>query len=250
MKIISIINHKGGVGKTTTSVNLSAGLALQGKKVLVIDLDAQTNLSYNFGFDHIEKETIYHAIKGDLKELPIFPVSGKEGLFIVPAHLSLGTVEMEIYQKMGNEFILKKLIDACAKEYNYVIIDCPPAISLLTLNALIASTDVIIPIEADGFALHGIVKLGSVIDQIRTSVNTQLQILGLLITKFDKRKTLSRDVEEILQNSPRYNVLKPLIRVNVALSEASLNKQDIFSYDPKCTGAEDYLELSKNIING
>ena len=144
----------------------------------------------------------------------------------------------------------KKLIDACSKKYDYVIIDCPPAISLLTLNALIVSTDVIIPIEADGFVFHGIVKLGSVIDQIHTSVNTQLQILGLLITKFNKRKTLSRDVEGILQNSLRYNVLKALIRVNIALSEASLNKQDVFSYDPKSTGAEDYLELSKNIING
>ena len=250
MKIISVINHKGGVGKTTTSVNLSAGLAQLGKKVLAIDLDAQTNLSYNFGFEHIEEGTIYQSIKGELKKLPIYPIPENDRLSIVPAHLSLGTVEMEIYQKIGNELILKKLIDNCAGEYDYVIIDCPPAISLLTLNALIASTDVIIPIEADGFALHGIVKLGSVIDQIRTSINSNLQILGLLITKFDKRKTLSRDVESILQNAPQYKVLQPNIRVNVALSEASLKQKDIFSYDPRSTGAEDYLELSKNIING
>lgn len=250
MKIISVINHKGGVGKTTTSVNLSAGLARLGKKVLVIDLDAQTNLSYNFGFENIEDKTIYQAIKGDLKKLPIYPIPGNNKLSIVPAHLSLGTVEMEIYQKIGNELILKKLIDNCAGDYDYIIIDCPPAISLLTLNALIASTDVIIPIEADGFALHGIVKLGNVIEQIRTSVNSKLQILGLLITKFDKRKTLSRDIESILQGAPQYKVLHPNIRINVALSEASLNQQDIFSYDPKSAGAEDYLELSKNIING
>lgn len=247
MKIISIINHKGGVGKTTTAVNLSVGLARLGKKVLVIDLDAQTNLTYNLGFD-TEGKTIYNAMRGEINSLPIYSTTIKN-LSIVPAHLNLGMVEMEIYQKKGNEYILRRLIDEQRPRYDYIVIDCPPSISLLTFNALIASTDVIIPIEADGFALHGIVKLGSVIEQIKSNINTQLKILGLLITKFDKRKTLSREVENILQLSPQYNILKPAIRVNVSLSEASLNRQDVFSYAPKSTGAEDYLELTQNIID-
>lgn len=249
MEILSIINHKGGVGKTTTSVNLSAGLAMLGKKVLVIDLDAQTNLSYNFGLDHLTERTIYHALKGSITSLPIYPVQGKENLWAVPAHLSLGSIEMEIHQKKGGEFLLKQLIANCSTAYDYIIIDCPPAISLLTLNALIASTGVIIPIEADGFALRGILKLGSIIDQIRSSLNPELKILGLLITKYDKRKTLSREVENILHNNPLYPLLQPSIRTNIALSEASLNRQDIFSYAPHSAGATDYLELCKNIIH-
>ena len=249
MEILSIINHKGGVGKTTTSVNLSAGLSLLGKKVLVIDLDAQANLSYNLGLDHLSECTIYHALRGSIEQLPIYPVQGKENLWAVPAHLSLGSIEIEIHQKQGREFLLKNLIKNCATDYDYIIIDCPPAISLLTLNALIASTEVIIPIEADGFALHGILKLESIIDQIRRSANPELNILGLLITRYDKRKTLSREVEVVLHNNPKYNLLQPSIRTNIALSEASLNRQDIFSYAPHSAGAMDYLELCKNIIH-
>ena len=250
MEILSIINHKGGVGKTTTSVNLSAGLALLGKKVLVIDLDAQANLSYNLGLDHLTERTIYHALKGSIEQLPIYPIQGKENLWAVPAHLNLGSIEIEIHQKQGYEFLLKNLIKNCATEYDYIIIDCPPAISLLTLNALITSTGVIIPIEADGFALHGILKLGSIIDQIRSSTNPELKILGLLITKYDKRKTLSREVANVLHNNSPYRLLQPGIRTNISLSEASLNRQDIFSYAPRSAGATDYLELCKNIIHG
>ena len=245
MRIISILNHKGGVGKTTTAVNLSAGLASLGHKVLAIDLDGQANLSFSFGLENHSSESIYQALRGDIKDLPVRKV--KENLDVVPAHFDLGAIEMELVNEPGKEYFLKDLLEAYAEKYDYVIIDCPPALGFLAFNALTASTDVIIPIEADGYAIQGTLKVQQLITKIQRRINTTLKVMGILVTKYDQRKNISKEVTQVLLDSSAIKVLSPLIRTNVSLAEAALSQKDIFAYAPKCTGAEDYLELSKRI---
>lgn len=248
MRIISILNHKGGVGKTTTAVNISAGLAYLGKRVLAIDLDGQANLSFSFGIENYSNESIYHALRGDLKALPTREV--KENLSVVPAHFDLGAIEMELVNEPGKEYFLKDLLDDCSSEYDYAIIDCPPALGFLAFNALTASTDVLIPIEADGYAIQGTLKVQQLITKIQRRINTNLKVMGILVTKYDQRKNIVKEVTQTLIDHSSTHILTPFIRTNVSLSEAALSQQDIFSYAPKSSGAEDYLELCKIIING
>lgn len=247
MRIISILNHKGGVGKTTTSVNLAAGLAHLGKKTLAIDLDGQANLTYNFNIDP-KAETIYHALRGDIERLPIYPTEGDRNLFVSPAHLDLGAIEMEVVSEPGKEYFLRELIKSCPNKFDYIIIDCAPALGFLAFNALTASTDVIIPIEADGFAVKGTVKVRELISKIQKRINPELKELGILITKYDQRKNLNKEIALSLKENSSLEILEPIIRTNVSLAEASLNRQTIFEYAPKSSGAEDYLLLSKNIL--
>lgn len=249
MRIISILNHKGGVGKTTTAANLSVGLAMQGKRTLAIDLDGQANLSFSFGLNpHSTQSTIYHALRGDIKGLPAKEVM--ENLSVVPAHYDLGAIEIELVNEPGKEYLLKELLEPYEKDYDFVIIDCPPALGFLAFNALTTSTDVIIPIEADAYAVQGTIKVQDLIGKIQRRINTSLQVLGILVTKYDQRTKIAKEVTQVILEHSKARVLKPFIRKNVLLAEAALQQQDIFSYAPKSTGAEDYLELSKQIING
>lgn len=248
MKTIAVLNHKGGVGKTTTSVNLAAGLASLGKRTLAIDLDGQANLSYNLRCAQ-HPDTIYHALRGDIDHLPIVPVDDTGLLYAVPSHLDLGAIEMEVVNEPGKEYFLRDLIDEVKGKFDYIIIDCPPALGFLAFNALTAATDVLIPVEADGFAVKGTIKVRELIGKIQKRINPSLRVLGLLITKYDQRKNLNKEVASALQRNECTRVIETIIRTNVSLSEASLKQQTIFEYAPKSVGAEDYLALSQLIIN-
>lgn len=246
MHVISILNHKGGVGKTTTTANLGAGLAILGYKVLLIDLDGQENLSYSFGVSDAP-DNIYQAMRGYLKYLPIQEV--KERLYLVPSNLDLSASELELANEPGREQILKNLLKKVTQDYDFALIDCPPSIGVLTINALTASSYVIIPVEAEAFALKGMMKLTETIEKVRDRLNDHLKIMGVLITKYDQRKTTNKLIQERLASSNELGkTFDTIIRTNASLSSAQLGREDIFSFDPKSNGAEDYLRLSQEVV--
>ncbi len=243
-KVISISNHKGGVGKTTSAINIGAGLNKLGKKVLLIDLDPQANLSQSLGLINQDKN-IYGAIRGEYK---LQPVEVLKGLSVVPSTLDLSGAEVELSGEAGREYILKELIDPIKKQYDYVIIDSPPSLGLLTINSFTASDEVFIPLQAQYLALQGLTKLVEVIEKIKKRLNKGLKIGGVFITQYDSRKILNRDVVDTIKGHFKNDVFKTMIRDNVALAEAPTQGTDIFRYQAKSKGAEDYLALCKEII--
>ena len=243
-KVISVSNHKGGVGKTTSTINIGAGLNKLGKRVLLIDLDPQANLSQSLGLIDQER-TIYGAIKG---EHPLEPISVVRGLDIIPSTLDLSGAEIELSGEAGREYILRELIEPLRKEYNYILIDTPPSLGLLTINALTASQEVIIPLQAQYLALQGLTKLLEVIEKIRKRLNKELRLGGVFITQYDSRKVLNRDILSTIQAHFSSEVFNARIRDNIALAEAPTQGVDIFRYSPKSYGAEDYLALCKEIV--
>ena len=243
-KVISISNHKGGVGKTTSAINIGAGLNKLGKKVLLIDLDPQANLSQSLGLINQDKN-IYGAIRGKYK---LQPVEVLKGLSVVPSTLDLSGAEVELSGEAGREYILKELIDPIKKQYDYIIIDSPPSLGLLTINSFTASDEVFIPLQAQYLALQGLTKLVEVIDKIKKRLNKNLKVGGVFITQYDSRKILNRDVVDTIKGHFKNDVFKTKIRDNVALAEAPTQGTDIFRYQAKSKGAEDYLALCKEII--
>jgi chromosome partitioning protein len=244
-KVISISNHKGGVGKTTSTINIGAGLVLLGKKVLLIDLDPQANLSQSLGVINQER-TIYGALRGEYKLEPIQVING---LDIVPSTLDLSGAEIELSGEAGREYILRELIEPLRASYDYVLIDSPPSLGLLTINGFTASDVVFIPLQAEYLALQGLAKLMEVIDKINKRLNKQLRVGGVFITQYDSRKVLNRDVVTTIEAHFKDQVFNTKIRDNVALAEAPAQGLDIFRYNSKSSGAEDYLSLCKEIIN-
>lgn len=243
-KVISISNHKGGVGKTTSAINIGAGLNKLGKKVLLIDLDPQANLSQSLGLINQDKN-IYGAIRGEYK---LQPVEVLKGFSVVPSTLDLSGAEVELSGEAGREYILKELIDPIKKQYDYIIIDSPPSLGLLTINSFTASDEVFIPLQAQYLALQGLTKLVEVIDKIKKRLNKNLKVGGVFITQYDSRKILNRDVVDTIKGHFKNDVFKTKIRDNVALAEAPTQGTDIFRYQAKSKGAEDYLALCKEII--
>lgn len=243
--VISIANHKGGVGKTATAQNLGAGLAKESFKTLVIDLDAQANLSVSFGLESPDK-TIYEALKGEI-ELPIYKIN--DHLDIVPSNLNLSAIEIEMLSQAGRDFFLKNLIDKIKNNYDFILIDCPPSIGVLTINALTASDKVIIPMEAHFLAVQGISKLYEVINIVKERLNSKLEVMGILITKFDKRTTIQNDIKNAILGDKENHVFETHIRVNTSIPESTYLGQDIFEYAPTSNGAKDYMDLVKEIIN-
>jgi len=243
-KIITLSNHKGGVGKTTSAINLGAGLVSLGKKVLLIDLDPQANLSQSLGYRDQEL-TIYGALKGeqDLQPIEVLP-----GLDLIPSTLDLAGAEIELSAEAGREFILKELLEPLRASYDYLIIDSPPSLGLLTINAFTASNEVLIPLQSQYLALQGLTVLQGVIEKIQKRLNKGLMLGGVFITQYDKRKVLHREVLETLQGHLKGLLLKTIIRDNIALAEAPAVGQDIFRYSSKSYGAEDYLALCKEVI--
>ena len=243
-KVITISNHKGGVGKTTSAINIGAGLNSLGKTVLLIDLDPQANLSQSLGLIDQEKN-IYGAIRG---EYPLEPVEVLKGLDVIPSTLDLSGAEIELSGEAGREYILKELIEPLKRSYDYIIIDSPPSLGLLTINSFTASDEVFIPLQAQYLALQGLTKLLEVIDKIKKRLNKKLRVGGVFITQYDNRKVLNRDVVETIKKHFKSEVFKSKIRDNVALAEAPTQGLDIFRYNAKSYGAEDYLALCKEML--
>jgi chromosome partitioning protein len=242
--VITIANHKGGVGKTTSALNIGAGLNKLGKNILLIDLDPQANLSQSLGLINQERN-IYGAIRGEY-ELPIIQVL--KGLNVVSSTLDLSGAEIELSGEAGREYILKELIEPIKRSYDYIIIDCPPSLGLLTINAFTSSDEIFIPLQAQYLALQGLTKLIEVIDKIKKRLNKKLKVGGVFITQYDKRKILNRDVVETIKTHFKDKVFSTKIRDNIALAEAPTQGVDIFRYSPKCFGAEDYHSLCKEIL--
>lgn len=243
-KIISLLNHKGGVGKTTSAINIGAGMAELGRRVLLIDLDPQANLSLSLGIPR-QRETIYEALRG---ESELVPYNVKEGLDVVMSTLDLSGAEMELINEAGREFILRELFEPVKNEYDFIIIDCPPSLGLLTLNALTSSDYVYIPLQTEFLALQGLAKIKQVIDKVRFRLNKKLEIGGVIATMYDHRKVLNRDVVDTIKKYFGQKVFNTLIRDNVSLAEAPAQRQDIFGYSRKSKGAKDYLALCKEIL--
>lgn len=243
-KIISLLNHKGGVGKTTSAINIGAGLVELGKRTLLIDLDPQANLTLSLGIPR-QKVTIYEALRG---EAELEPFSYKDGLEVITSSLDLSSAEMELINEAGREYILRELFDTVIEDYDFIIIDCPPSLGLLTLNALTCSDYVYIPLQTEFLALQGLAKIKQIIDKVKFRLNKKLQIGGVIATMYDQRKVLNRDVVETIKKYFGKKVFDTLIRDNVALAEAPAQRMDIFSYNKKSKGAEDYLSLCNEII--
>jgi chromosome partitioning protein len=242
--VISLLNHKGGVGKTTSSIGIGAGLVRLGKKVLLMDLDPQANLTLSLGVPR-QKITIYEALRGDAE---LVPYTVKENLDVIPSTLDLSGAEMELINEAGREYILKETLEPLQEEYDFIIIDCPPSLGLLTLNSLTSSNYVIIPLQAEFLALQGLTKIKQVIDKVRFRLNKKLEIAGVVATMYDKRKVLNRDVVATIKKYFGKKVFNTLIRDNVALAEAPADRRDIFEYSPRSNGAVDYLSLCKEIL--
>ena len=243
-KVISISNHKGGVGKTTSTINIGAGLNKLGKKVLLIDLDPQANLSQSLRLTDQERN-VYGAIKGDYK---LSPIEITKGLEVIPSTLDLSGAEVEMSGEAGREYILKELLEPISTYYDYVLIDSPPSLGLLTINAFTSSQEVFIPLQAQYLALQGLTKLLEVVDKIQRRLNKDLRVGGVFITQYDSRKVLNREVVETIQSRFRDKIFKTKIRDNISLAEAPTKGVDIFRYSAKSYGAEDYLSLCKEII--
>lgn len=245
-RVIAISNHKGGVGKTTSALNIGAGLNSLGKKILLVDLDPQANLSQSLGITEPEIN-IYGALRG---RYPLQPVEITEGLDLIPSTLDLSGAEVELTGEAGREYILKELIDPLRNSYDFILIDSPPSLGLLTINAFTASDEVYIPLQAQYLALQGLTKLLEVVDKIQRRLNKDLTIGGVFITQYDGRKVLNRDVVTAIEGHFKDKVFKTKIRDNVALAEAPARGVDIFRYNSKSYGAEDYLSLCREILNG
>lgn len=244
-KVISISNHKGGVGKTTSAINIGAGLNKLGKKILLIDLDPQANLSQSLGVIVLKQRNIYGALRGEYKLQPIEIV---KGLDIIPSTLDLSGAEVEMSGEAGREYILRELIEPIRASYDYILIDSPPSLGLLTINSFTASDEVFIPLQAQYLALQGLTKLLEVIDKIKKRLNKELRVGGVFITQYDSRKVLNRDVVATIEAHFKDEVFKTRVRDNIALAEAPAQGVDIFRYNLKSYGAEDYLSLSKEIL--
>lgn len=249
VRVIAVTNQKGGVGKTTTSINLSASLATNGKKVLVIDADQQGNTTSGLGLDKNSVElTIYNIFLGEAGISDVKQPTCVEGLEILPANISLTGAEIELIGKEKREFILREELKKVKDDYDFIIVDCPPSLNLITINALTAADTVLVPIQCEYFALEGLEQLLHTINLVKKRLNPFLEIEGIVFTMFDARTNLSLQVVEEVKRSLGSNVYRSIIPRNVRLGEAPSHGLPIHMYDPKSKGAESYALLAEEVI--
>lgn len=242
-KVIAVANHKGGVAKTTSVACLGAILSDMGKKVLMVDLDAQANLTGSFLVQEPEF-TIYSALKGE-SEPPVLNL--RENLDLVPASLELAGVELELSGRMSREFILRDILEPISGKYDFILLDCPPSLGLVTINALTASDALFIPLTAEALPTKGLTMLLDILGMVQKRLNKDLALGGIIITRWE-RSNLSAMVEETLRASFGDIVFKTKIRKNISLAEAPLNSKDILEYAPTSNGAKDYRALAEEVI--
>ena len=248
-RVMAIVNQKGGVGKTTTTVNLSAALAELGQRVLVIDLDPQGNTTSGFGVDKAALEhDVYDLLLGDIPIAELLVDTGAHDVALVPATINLAGVEVELVSAKERELRLKKALTPLIGQYEYILIDCPPSLGLLTVNALTAATEVLIPVQAEYYALEGLSQLTNVVARVRDTLNPYLRITGLLVTMFDGRTKLAGEVlDEVNQHFPT-QVFKTQIPRNVRLSEAPSFGKPAVLYDVRSRGAQAYVALAREVV--
>ena len=248
--IVAIANQKGGVGKTTTAINLASALALRGKATLLIDLDPQANSTMSFVQREDVTTTVYDAIAdGACRLADTIVASSQANLWVAPARIALAKLEGKLVGELDAHFRLKDRIEPIREQYPYIVIDCPPTLGLLTVNALVAATHLLIPIQSSYFALEGTDDLLETIDKVRTRANPELRILGVVITMHDKRTSMGRDIQLQIQKVFGNKVFRTVISKSVRLEESPAYRESIFTFAPESTGATDYYSLCEEVMD-
>ena len=254
-KIISVINQKGGVGKTTTVINLAAGLSMKGKKILVIDLDPQGNATTGLGLSNTERSelTIYSVLNGNRKISEVVKKTKFENLDLITSNVDLSGLEVETAGDSRRAFMLKDeltlYLNDSRPSYDYVLIDCPPSLSLLTIMALVCSNSLVVPLQTEFFALEGLTQLMKTIDRIKNNLNPKLTIKGILLTMYDKRNKLSSEVEKDAREYFNEKVYRTVVPRNVRLSEAPSHGVPVLLYDKNCPGSKSYFNFTEEFLD-
>ena len=253
-KIISVINQKGGVGKTTTVINLAAGMTMKGKKILVIDLDPQGNATTGLGLSNTDSElTIYSVLNGNKKISEVIQSTKFGNLNLITSNVDLSGLEIETAGDSRRAFKLKdelaSILNDSGASYDYILIDCPPSLSLLTIMALVASNELVVPLQTEFFALEGLTQLMKTIERIKSNLNPSLNIRGILLTMYDKRNKLSGEVEQEARNYFKEKVYQTIIPRNVRLSEAPSHGVPVLLYDKACPGSKSYFTFTDEFLN-
>lgn len=248
-RIIAFLNQKGGVAKTTSTINIGAGLANKGKRVLLIDLDPQGNLTASLGIPAHELDNTVHELLTDGRGVQEAAVRAQGGYEVIPADIRLSGAELELSSQPGREMILKEALQPVINQYDYILMDCPPSLTLLTLNGMTAAKEIFIPLQTEFLALHGMGQLLKTVETVKKRLNPDLKITGIITTFYDSRKTLNREVVEKIQSYFPDKLFETRIRNNVSLAEAPGYGMDIFQYKSDSNGAADYTLLCDEVIS-